>query len=541
MIDFQYKLPRIKVEGKRVGQYNNPELLLPGLLTTSDFRLGEFLHLLHNVVADERRLLFIDGQVISCCHNWIRDHVHMMKAFRHWDYKLKSFLQFIIEKQTKEGFYFELVKQLDDAHHTFVDSSCAQIYEEDNVALTRLELEADVEYLVVEGCWQYYRATGDFEWIKTVIDSLEKAINYMTSSPKRWDKEHGLVIRPFTIDTWDFTSGKNAGLDRRIHEDEPMSAMHGDNSGVYAAMKILAFFREKMGDSEKAKEWESRAESLKENMFRYLWNGDFFIHQFHINHKGLDDKENIRLSLSNGYDMNRGVTNLMQSRKIIEEYLRRRETTDAFAEWFSIDPPYEKFSIYPPGQYVNGGISPFTAGEVARAAFENGYEEYGWDIIKRLMEICEEEKTLSFLYAPSGKERENGTGPSGWGAASLLNAIDEGLAGVVDKDCLYKIIDFAPRFVVTHYTELRYFTGYECTERFIDIRFIINEQGMRYDVLSKAEQINAHILLPKGKTCKELYVNGEKTNFVNNRIADSNYVDVSVKGEKHLKFEILFA
>ena len=118
MIDFQYKLPRKKVEGKRVGQYNNPELLLPGLLTTSDFRLGEFLHLLHNVVADERRLLFIDGQVISCCHNWIRDHVHMMKAFRHWDYKLKSFLQFIIEKQTEEGFYFELVKQLDDAHHT---------------------------------------------------------------------------------------------------------------------------------------------------------------------------------------------------------------------------------------------------------------------------------------------------------------------------------------------------------------------------------------------------------------------------------------
>lgn len=122
-----------------------------------------------------------------------------------------------------------------------------------------------------------------------------------------------------------------------------------------------------------------------------------------------------------------------------------------------------------------------------------------------------------------------------------MNAIDEGLAGVVDKDCLYKVIDFSPRFVVTHYTELRYFTGYECTERFIDIRFIINEQGMRYDVLSKAEQINAHILLPKGKTCKELYVNGEKTNFINNRIADSNYVDVSVKGEKHLKFEILFA
>ena len=34
-------------------------------------------------------------------------------------------------------------------------------------------------------------------------------------------------------------------------------------------------------------------------------------------------------------------------------------------------------------------------------------------------------------------------------------------AGVVDKDCLYKEIDFSPRFTVTHYTELRYITGYE--------------------------------------------------------------------------------
>lgn len=540
MIEFQYKLPSMGIEGRKSGQYNNPELLLPGLLTTKDYRLGEFLHVLHNIVADERRLLFIDGQVVVCCHNWIRDHVHMMKAFKHWDYQLKSFLQFIIDKQTEEGFYFELVKQLDDAHHTYVDPSCTHIYEEDNVALTRLELEADIEYLVVEGCWQYYRATGDFEWIKTVIESLEKGIDYMTSSPKRWDKEHGLVIRPFTIDTWDFTNAATTGCDRRIHDDEPMSAMHGDNSGIYAAMMILAFFRKKMGNDEKAAEWEGRAEKLKENMFRYLWNGDFFIHQFHLNHKGLDDKETIRLSLSNGYDMNRGVTSLEQSRKIIEEYLRRRETTTAFAEWFSIDPPYEQFFRYKSGQYVNGSISPFTAGEVARAAFENGYEEYAWDIIKRLMEICEQEKGISFLYAPSGLDKENASGPSGWGAASILNAVDEGLAGIVDKDCLYKVINFSPRFVVTDYTELRYFTGYECTQRFVDVRFVMNGQGMRYDILSEAEQINAHILLPKGKNCKELYINGIKTAFKDNNVGNSQYVDVSVKSDKIVKFEIIF-
>ena len=70
-----------------------------------------------------------------------------------------------------------------------------------------------------------------------------------------------------------------------------MSVMHGDNSGVYRAMLDLAWIRERLGDGEKADSWRRRAEVLKENMFRYLWNGRFFIHQLHLGHDGLDGKE----------------------------------------------------------------------------------------------------------------------------------------------------------------------------------------------------------------------------------------------------------
>ena len=540
MIEFEYKLPRLFVGEKVVGQYNNPEMVLPCMLTTKDWRLGEFLHMMHNFVIDERRLVFIDNRVLMCNHNWIRDHVHMMKAFRHWEYDLRSFLQYIIETQAEEGFYFELIKQLDDMHWSYVNEDCRRLFPEDNVALVRLELEADVEYLVVEGVWQYYRATGDFEWVKSVLPSMEKAIEYMITSPKRWNQEYGLVMRPFTIDTWDFTNDLKSGGDRTIHEDEPMSIMHGDNSGVYAAMNILAFFFEKIGDTDRANTWKGRAKELKENMFKYLWNGRFFIHQLHINHQGVDDKEGERLSLSNGYDINRGVTNLLQSRAIIEEYIARKETTDAFAEWFSIDPPYPQFNKYKSGDYVNGAISPFTAAEIALAAFNNGYEEYGWDIISRMMSIVEKEGRVNFLYSPNDKGAQNATGPSGWGAAGLLNAVDEGLAGIVDKDCLYKEIAFSPRFVVTDYNELRYITGYEKSGVFVDLHFIIKDKGMRYDLYSKAEKVNAHILLPKGKTCTKLYINGCESQFCILYVAGSAYVDVSVKGKEKLSFEIIF-
>ncbi len=157
-----------------------------------------------------------------------------------------------------------------------------------------------------------------------------------------------------------------------------------------------------------------------------------------------------------------------------------------------------------------------------------------------MMEICEEEGKISFLYSPTGKDRENASGPSGWGAAGLLHAIDEGLAGVKDADCLYKIIDFSPRFVVTDYKELRYFTGYECSQVFVDLRFILKEEGMRYDLISGAERINAHILLPKGKRCAKLLVNGEQTEFSPSRVGDSNYVDTSVVGTKNCSFELIF-
>lgn len=57
--------------------------------------------------------------------------------------------------------------------------------------------------------------------------------------------------------------------------------------------------------------------------------------------------------IDNTYDINRGVTNHAQTKSIIEEYMERRKTTKLFAEWFSIDPPYEKFLSHEKGHYVN--------------------------------------------------------------------------------------------------------------------------------------------------------------------------------------------
>lgn len=237
--------------------------------------------------------------------------------------------------------------------------------------------------------------------------------------------------------------------------------------------------------------------------------------------------------------MNRGVTSLEESRSIIEEYMSRRGKTDNFAEWFSIDPPYEKFFNLKPGKYINGAISPFTAGELAKAAFNNGYEEYGWDIVKRFMKLVERDGTPYFLYYPDSAPQPDG-GPSAWGAAAFISAVDEGLAGINDTGVNYDEICFAPKFPVTHYTELRYITGYEATKTLVDVRYILKDIGMRYDIYSPAKRIKAHILIPKGKNCRKLLINGCESEFAAETVGESLYINFEIVSGKKESFEIIF-
>ena len=530
-LKFLRPLPRMRNGAVQCSVNNNPELAIPGVLTAQGKDIGFFMKTLRDVVTANRRLIFLDGKTIVCNHNWIRDHAHQMKGWCHWERDCLSFLQLIIDTQRADGMFYELVKQLDDGHWTMVDDTSRVLFPEDNLALARLDLEADVEYVTVEAAHLYWRMTGDDRWMASVLPKLEKAINWQTSDPRHWNAEYGLCIRPFTIDTWDFVPMASTGQDRRIHPWEPMPAFHGDNTGVWQAMHQLAAMNERLGRVDRAAAWRARADVLKENIFKHLWNGRFFTHQkFLGTDKGIDGKEDERLSLSDAYALNRGILTLGQKRSIVEEYQRRRKTTSAFAEWFTVDPPYEPtFGSHETGTYVNGAISPFTAGELAKGAFGCGYESYGWDILQRFMKMVEKDGAVYFLYNPKGGNSTTAyLGPSAWGAAALLSAVDEGLAGIVNTGFGYDEIAFSPRWPVTPYRELRYVTGYESVGRYVDCRYVQTEEGFRYHLRSPAKKVSAHLLVPSGKTPKALRVNGAETSFTLSTVGESWYVDATV-------------
>ena len=543
-VAFTQALPRMweARTGKTCGRFNNKDLAMPGVLTTGDPTWGDFLHLLRNTINDERSLVFVDGRKMMVNKNWIRDHVHVLKAMRHWEYDYAGYVDFTLAHQRADGCILELVKQADDSHWRYAAPESRKFFPDDNLAMCRLDIEADVEYLLVEGATYCYRISGDDAWLARALPRLEKAIDYMTSDPKRWDAAHGLVKRGYTIDTWDFTYEPASVTNRTLTSATPQAIMHGDNSGVYQAMTQLAWLNDRLGRAAKATAWRARADALKAAMYKHLWNGRFFFHQLPLNVPPVDAHERERLSLSAAYDMNRGLMPVADCRRTIEEFRRRRQTTDCFAEWFTVDPPYDfTFARHPRGDYVNGGVCLFTAGELAKAALENGYEAYGWDILVRVKEMAARDGTLYFLYDRTTATSINAAlGPSAWGAASVLSAFDEALAGVRDVGVRYDAIRFSPRWPVTGLDEVRYFTGYEAANAVIDVRYVRRANGLRYLMRSPAKNVTAHILLPFGTAAREVWLNGAPRAFETTTLGDSRYVDFETEGTGTYDIEILF-
>ncbi len=491
----------------------------------------EFVRALVSTVRGNRTVFQIDGRPVAMNPTWLRDHVHEMKGYKYWETDVRSGLDHFLTRQQPSGFLYEMIVPIDNVHTTFVRPDCLELDEKNGLAYVRLEIEADVEYLTVEGVWQAWQASGDDDWMRAHLPRLVRALDYCFTDPKRWSPEYGLMKRAFTIDTWDYTYGV-PDSNRCIEADTPMGIMHGDSTGLFWACNLLAEMLEYAGDAEQASDFRGRAAALRKHLDQYCWNGRFYTHMLHLSDIVVPGSpEENRLSLSNAYALNRGVLSLEQARSVIHEYQARREEHKAthFAEWFSIDPPYEKWMLHPPGHYINGGIAGFVAGELARGAFTHGEEAYGADILRRVRDKVAADGTLYFLMTADGEDM--GGGPRGWGAAAVFAAIAEGVAGVVDRSKLFESVELAPRWpalgdreasVTLVYPAGGAFFAYEYRHDPAARRIAVNWRG------SHTKRLHGRFLLPTDAHQPRVRADGEAVHASLLRVADSPYADFAL-------------
>lgn len=492
---------------------------------------------------------------------WIRDNVHVMKAMKYLEPDISSFWQFFMETQTPEGLYYDYYYPMvarENHRLNLFEKRYWRVFARDTIQMHRLPVEADLEYLMVEGGHYIWQATGDTAYVKKWIGKLEKGINYSMTDPLRWSKKYQLVKRGYTLDTWDFmqlpttrAEYTKQGNDVQtgifnIDEKTPMGIMHGDNSGTYAACMQLAQLHTALGNSERAAYWTNQAAGIRKRTNDLCWNGKYYAHFVPDDpvpaYLKIDQKNT--LSLSNPYDINRGLPTEEMAQSIIQTYqsLIGKNVENSFAEWFGVYPPVEpSYADYLPGSYMNGGVNTIVGGELAKAAFQHGYERYGVDILNRMIALnTKHGGKLPVSYKPDGTV-DAGI-PDNWGQAAVFDAMIVGLAGVVDQGNSFEQVELSPRWLAAGKNDVAITIAYGPSGKSVSYTYLHNPQrkSILLTVDGDPKQYTIRQLLPEGKQAKRVTVDGKTSASTLEKVKDSQYIVVkNVPGGTH-KIEVSY-
>ncbi|HRT96772.1 MAG TPA: hypothetical protein P5532_20310, partial [Planctomycetota bacterium] len=329
---------------------------------------------------------------------WLRDHVHTMKGMKYFAPELKTAIELYRDSQRDDGMIWDNIHPRTPHYNTwewaFDYGGFVRRIEEGWWEFKRIPVENDVEYLFVEGLYYTWKATGDDAWMASCLDAAVRALRYSVTSPYRWSRKHKLLKRGFTIDTWDFQSDEDTALTGHTMVVKPgvtrFGIMHGDNTGFAVGCRYLAEMLERVGRKAEAKRFRQLGSDIQRRLDRLAWNGRFYTHHVPEDPRVVRDlgvDQATQVSLSNAYDLNRGITH-EQCVAIIKTYqrIRREMPKTSPGEFYQIYPPFERgFGPHnAKWDYMNGGVTTIVAGELAHGAFEHGFETYGADILRRV-------------------------------------------------------------------------------------------------------------------------------------------------------------
>jgi hypothetical protein len=264
----------------------------------------------------------------------------------------------------------------------------------------RQPAENHPEYVYVSTVYQTWKTHGDDTWMSTCLSSAKRAMDYCVTDPSRWSERFRLLKRVYTIDSWDFQVDDaytpDIGLSKTMLVDARKSKFgifFGDNVYYAASCDELAEMLGHVGDSAGAALYSARASEIRARLDALSWNGRFYTHFIDEDptvKRDLGVDERSQIAQGNAYSLNRGIS-AEHAAAIIRTYIDLRDhlPVGSPGEWYAIYPPFERgFGQHDQmWQYMNGGVGGHVAGELARGAFENGFEGYGRDILDRLTDL----------------------------------------------------------------------------------------------------------------------------------------------------------
>lgn len=495
----------------------------------------------------------LDGKERLMFVSWVRDHIHTMKAYKYWEKDLGSYIEFFMGRQTAKGMYFDYWEPYKDKNvgqlffTNVFDNEFYFVDVNNQNFFFRMPIEADLEYLLVEGVYTNWQTSGDKAFLQQWLPALVKGMKYEMTDPLRWSSKYLLVKRPYSIDTWDFTSEPDSlkSVDRLLYHigntlQTPKGIMQGDNSGMFQACRQLAAMFDAAGQADAAKEWNLQGDLFRQRLNSLCWNGKFYSHfipEDPVPSQIKTDPIN-SVGLSNTYSINRGAPTPEMAASIIKTYQEIGEKTksDAVAPWFGIYPSIKPdFGKYAVGEYMNGAVLPLVGGELCKAAFQNGFEKYAVEQLNIAWQIMDKNnKSLPGCVNGDGTAQTEAI-PDIWGQAAFVSALVEGLAGVVDKSILFKSVEISPRWYFAGIERTSVNVGYGDDGNQVSYSYEFNPKSNRAKISTegKFEHFTLRIPIPEKLKAASATVNGKQVAVKVQQVNTSRYAIVEGTGNKN--------
>jgi hypothetical protein len=333
---------------------------------------------------------------------WLLDHENTSKGLRYFSPHAAGLIDLMREAQRGDGMIWSFAKK--DMGPGYFDTA----YGADGYALrdggalfARQPVENHCEYTFVEGLYLAWKGNADDAWMAGNLDAARRALDYSMHDRSRWSSRFGLLKRAYCIDSWDFQA-EDAYMVKmelvprmRIDPDRTrFGVFFGDNTGYAMACDQLAEMLARTGRAQASEEYRKRGREIRRRLDALAWNGRFYTHHVEEDpsvHRDFGVDEKSQVAMANAYSLNRGVTHA-QAVAILQTYqdLRERLPAGAPGEWYSIYPPFQRGFEQKDNakwQYMNAAVHGHAAGELARGAMEHGFEAYGADVLRRILDL----------------------------------------------------------------------------------------------------------------------------------------------------------
>jgi hypothetical protein len=122
--------------------------------------------------------------------------------------------------------------------------------------------------------------------------------------------------------------------------------------------------------------------------------------------------------------------------------------------------------------------------------------------------------------------------PDNWGAAAVVYALMEGLAGIKDHGVAYDRVTLAPRWESAGIRKVKATARYEASNGYLAYEYEYNQETgeLVIDFTGSAREFRLAVLIPKGQSPVAASLNGESIVYNVSKVESSSYLNYEIKG-----------